>query len=460
MWAKRAAHPAGAEIRRSGGRARVVAERARRGPQLSMFANARLARDAHGQLVLEGTPLAQIAAAHGTPCYVYSAGALRDNFRAYTQALAGRAHRVCYAMKANGNLSLLRLLAQLGAGFDIVSGGELQRALIALKAAGAGAERIVFSGVAKRADEIEQALQAGIGCFNVESAFELERLAAIAAAHGMRAPVSLRVNPDVDARTHPYISTGLRDNKFGVAFDEAALLYRRAAQSPSLRVVGIDCHIGSQIVDASPYVEALDKLLDLVERLAQDGIALDHIDIGGGLGIRYRDEAPPTPAELLGPLLARLDARGHRDKTLLLEPGRSIVGNAGLLLMKVEVIKQAATKRFCIVDAAMNDYMRPALYDAYSHIVEVVRAKESAENYDVVGPVCESGDWLGRDRMLAVREGDLLALLSAGAYGMSMASNYNARNRAAEVLVDGERVTLIRERETLDAQLACELRCF
>lgn len=426
---------------------------------MSTLPNPGLVRGASGVLELDGVSLADIAAQHGTPTYVYSAQALRDNFDAYAAALAGRPHRICYAMKANSNLSLLRLLAERGAGFDIVSGGELERALIALRAVGASAERIVFSGVGKTQAEIARALECGIGCFNVESASELHLLRHTAAAHGVRAPVSLRVNPDVDARTHPYISTGLKGNKFGVAFDTARALYREAADAPSLRVVGIDCHIGSQIVDVAPYLEALDKMLDLVEQLEADGVTLHHIDIGGGLGITYRDESPPAVQALLAPVLARLSARGHGGKTFMVEPGRSIVGNAGLLLMRVQVLKAGATKNFCIVDAAMNDYLRPALYDAYSHIIEVAPHGEKASQYDVVGPVCESGDWLGRDRTLAVREGDLLALLSAGAYGMSMASNYNSRARAAEVLVDGGVARLVRERETLDAQLAAELRC-
>jgi diaminopimelate decarboxylase len=358
-------------------------------------------------------------------------------------------------MKANSNLSILRLLAQLGAGFDIVSGGELARVL----AAGGKADQVLFSGVGKSAFEIEAALAAGIACFNVESATELQLIASIAAAHGVRAPVSFRVNPDVDTKTHPYISTGLKNNKFGIAFDTALPLYRQAASSAHLQVVGIDAHIGSQITEVAPYLESLDRMLDLVDALTADGIDLAHIDVGGGLAITYQDETPPTPSELFTPLLARLDARGHGHRTLMLEPGRSLVGNAGLLLMRVQVLKQADAKNFCIVDAAMNDYVRPAMYQAYSRIVEVAQSDAAAQTWDVVGPVCESGDWLGRDRLLAVREGELLALLSAGAYGMSMASNYNSRNRAAEVMVSGSEARLIRHRESIDQQLQTEIGC-
>ncbi len=375
--------------------------------------------DGPAGLALDGVALADVARQFGTPTYVYSARALRENFASYQQALAGRKH--------------------LAAGGDPAG--------------------IVFSGVGKQVAEIEAALNAGgsgIGCFNVESATELARIEQVAARLGKRAPVSFRVNPDVDPKTHPYISTGLKDNKFGVAFGTAIDLYRRAAASAHLKVVGIDCHIGSQIIDPAPFMEALDKMLDLVEQLEREGIAIEHFDLGGGLGITYRDETPPTPAQYLAPILARFDARGHGSKTFMLEPGRSIVGNAGLLLSTVQVIKQAASKRFCIVDAAMNDYMRPAMYGAYSEIVEVAPHGDAAA-HDVVGPVCESGDWLGRDRLLAVAEGDLLALLSAGAYGMSMASNYNTRGRAAEVLVDAGQVRLIRRRETIDMQLADEL---
>jgi diaminopimelate decarboxylase len=385
---------------------------------------------------------------------VYSKQAITDNFMAYVHALAGQPHQICYAMKANSNLSVLKLLAQLGAGFDIVSGGELARVL-AIKA---DPKKIVFSGVGKSRQEIHAALEAGIGCFNIESASELEQIAQIAAAHGVRAPVSFRVNPDVDPKTHPYISTGLKDNKFGVAFDMALALYRKAADTSSIAVKGIDCHIGSQIIDPAPYMQALDKILDLVEALEKDGIPLHHVDLGGGLGITYQNEAPPSVNEFLQPILQRFGQRGHAHRTFMLEPGRSILGNAGLLLMQVQILKPGTSKNFCITDAAMNDYMRPALYQSYSEIVEV-QPKGVPSIYDVVGPVCESGDWLGRDRCLAVSQGDLLALLSAGAYGMSMASNYNSRNRAAEVMVDGATCTLIRQRESIDDQLAGELVC-
>jgi diaminopimelate decarboxylase len=418
-----------------------------------MFPNPHLQR-VNQVLLLEAVPLPEIAARFGTPAYVYSQRTITENFIAYKNALADRKHRICYAMKANSNLSILKLLAGLGAGFDIVSAGEMQRVL----AAGGKAQDIVFSGVGKTHAEIEAALAAGIGCFNVESETELDRIAEIAQAHGKRAAISFRVNPDVDPKTHPYISTGLKGNKFGVQFDTALALYRKAALTPSLEVIGIDAHIGSQITEVAPYLESLDKMLDLIEQLEREGIHIHHLDVGGGLGITYKDEAPPTPAQLFAPLLARIDARGHGHRTLMLEPGRSIVGNAGLLLMKVEVLKRAATKNFCIVDGAMNDYMRPALYEAYSEIVEVA-PRGTAVTYDVVGPVCESGDWLGRDRALAVQEGDLVALLSAGAYGMSMASNYNTRNRAAEVLINGSDVKLIRQRETFEMQIAAERDC-
>jgi diaminopimelate decarboxylase len=421
---------------------------------MAMFPNPHLER-VNGTLMLENVPLPEIAARFGTPTYVYSQRTITENFLAYKNALTGRDHRICYAMKANSNLSILKLLAGLGAGFDIVSEGELRRVL----AAGGKAKDIVFSGVGKTRAEITAALEAGIGCFNVESATELARIGEIAQAHGLRAPVSFRVNPDVDPKTHPYISTGLKDNKFGVPFETALALYRQAAAHAHLQVVGIDAHIGSQITEIAPYLEALDKMLDLVEQLEREGITVHHLDVGGGLGITYRDEAPPTPAQLLAPLLARIDARGHSQRTLMLEPGRSIVGNAGLLLMRVEVLKQTPAKNFCIVDGAMNDYVRPAMYEAYSEIVEVTLAESTAMTYDVVGPVCESGDWLGRNRTLAVREGDLLALLSAGAYGMSMASNYNTRNRAAEILVNGAEIRLIRARETVDMQIAAERSC-
>jgi diaminopimelate decarboxylase len=405
-----------------------------------------------GVLVCEGVALADIAARFGTPTYVYSRAAIEAGFDAYRRALAGRRALVCYAMKANSNLAVLNLLARMGAGFDIVSGGELARVL----AAGGSADRVVFSGVGKSEPEIETALEAGILCFNLESAAELDRVEAVAARLGRRAPVSVRVNPDVDAGTHPYISTGLRQNKFGVAYGETPDLYRRAASLAHVDVVGIDCHIGSQITDIAPYVDTADRLLDLVDRLQAEGIRLKHIDFGGGLGIRYRDERPPPVGALLAALLARVDARGHGDKTLMFEPGRSIVGHAGVLLTRVNLVKPGADKNFAIVDAAMNDLLRPTLYDAWMDVQEVAPSGAPRTVYDVVGPICESGDWLAQARELSIRAGDLLVVRGAGAYGMSMASNYNTRPRAAEVLVDGERAFCVRRRETVAELFAGE----
>jgi diaminopimelate decarboxylase len=370
----------------------------------------------------------------------------------YQRALAGRRHLVCYAMKANSNLALLQRFAAEGCGFDIVSGGELQRVL----AAGGTAERVVFSGVGKSRIEMEMALHAGVRCFNVESDSELGVLSQVAVAMGKTAPISLRVNPDVDPKTHPYISTGLRGNKFGVAHDRAVATYKRAALLPGIRVVGIDYHIGSQITSIEPYLEALDRLLDLVEAVEREGIALHHLDLGGGLGITYTDEQPPAAEALMRSMLGRIDARGHGHREILIEPGRSLVGNAGVLLATVLVLKHGTERNFCIVDAAMNDLIRPALYDAWMAIEPCRQRPEPATRWDVVGPICESGDWLGRERALAVREGDRLALLSAGAYAMAMASNYNTRGRAAEVLVEGDQARLIRRRETIDDLLAPE----
>ncbi|MCL4800710.1 MAG: diaminopimelate decarboxylase [Burkholderiales bacterium] len=404
-----------------------------------------------GVLHAESVPLADVAAQVGTPCYVYSRAALEDAYRAFEAALGGREHLVCYAMKANSNLAVLDLFARLGAGFDIVSAGELARAL----AAGGRPERIVFSGVGKTEAEIGTALASGILCFNVESAAELARIARIAAATGRRAPVSLRVNPDVDPRTHPYISTGLKENKFGVAYGDALALYRQAAAAPSLEVIGLGFHIGSQLAEVAPFVDALDRLLALADALEREGIRLRHVDIGGGLGIRYRDEHPPAVADYLGAMLARLAGRPYR---LLLEPGRALVGNAGLLLTRVEYLKPGAPRSFAIVDAAMNDLMRPSLYDAWHDILPVVRRAAPAGRYEVVGPVCETGDFLGRDRDLAIAEGDLLAVMSAGAYGMSMSSNYNSRPRAAEVVVDGAVVHVVRTRESVESLFALERR--
>jgi diaminopimelate decarboxylase len=408
-------------------------------------------------LHVESVALADIAARFGTPCYVYSRAALTAAYGAYRDALQahGLAERslICYAVKANSNLAILNLFARLGAGFDIVSGGELARVL----AAGGSPERIVFSGVGKSRAEMRAALEAGIHCFNVESASELEQISEVAGSVGRRAPVSLRVNPDVDAKTHPYISTGLKTAKFGVAFDEAFDLYRRAASLPHIAVKGIDCHIGSQLLDPAPAAEAADKVLALVDRLAAAGIALEHIDLGGGMGIQYRaDEPAPSAADYLSPMLAKL--AGRREK-LLFEPGRSLVGNAGILLTRVEVLKPGEEKHFAVVDAAMNDLMRPALYDAWHDIVKVGAgdtATGTPMSYEIVGPICESGDFLGHDRELALNEGDLLAILSAGAYGMAMASNYNSRPRAAEVMVDGDSMHLIRRRENVAELFALE----
>jgi diaminopimelate decarboxylase len=403
----------------------------------------------NGELHAEGVALSRVAAEFGTPCYVYSRAAITDAFQRYDRAFGARPHLVCYAAKANSSLALLNVLARLGSGFDIVSGGELARVI----AAGGDPSKVVFSGVGKTADEMRQALAAGIRCFNVESESELLRLNRVAGEAGKRAPASLRVNPDVDAKTHPYISTGLKENKFGVAFEDAARLYRAAAKLPNVRVVGIDCHIGSQLTEVEPFLDAFRKVLGLVDALAAEGIELEHIDLGGGLGIRYRGEQPPAPDEYVAALLGTV---GGRKQEILLEPGRSIVGNAGALLTRVEYLKPGAARNFAIVDAAMNDLMRPALYDAWHDVVPVRPAQVAAERYEIVGPVCESGDFLARDRELALREGDLLAILSAGAYGMAMSSNYNTRPRAAEVMVDGDRMHLVRPRDRIEDLYAGE----
>jgi diaminopimelate decarboxylase len=406
-----------------------------------------------GELFMEGRALDAIAREHGTPLYVYSRSAMREAAAAYRRALAGRPHLVCYAMKANSNLAVLQTFAEAGCGFDIVSGGELDRAL----AVGAPPSAIVFSGVGKTRAEMQRALEAGVKCFNVESEGELEALSQVAVACGRTAPVSLRVNPDVDAGTHPYISTGLKSNKFGIAHERARAAYRRAAELPGLDVAGIDCHIGSQITDMAPYLDALDRVLDLVEAIESDGARIGHLDVGGGLGITYTDEAPPSPDVFVARLLERIDARGHGHRELVLEPGRSMVGNAGVLLSEVLYLKPGASKNFCIVDAAMNDLVRPAMYEAWMNIVPCrPRDAAQAQTWDVVGPVCESGDWIGRDRKLAVQPGDILAVLSAGAYGMAMASNYNSRPRAAEVMVDGDRAHVVRDREDPKALYAGE----
>jgi diaminopimelate decarboxylase len=398
-------------------------------------------------LWLEGVRVAELAQTHGTPLYAYSRGAMRAALQPYQRALAGRKHLICYAMKANSSLAVLQTFAASGCGFDIVSGGELHRVL----AIGGDPSHVVFSGVGKTRDEMQFALIQGVRCFNVESESELLLLSDVALAMGRRAPVSLRVNPDVDAKTHTYISTGLRGSKFGVAHDQAVAVYRRAASLPGIQVVGIDCHIGSQITDSAPYIAALDRLLDLVEAVEREGVRLTHVDFGGGLGITYTDETPPAADALIGAMLARLDARGHGQREILVEPGRSLVGNAGILVTEVLVLKRGSEKNFCIVDAAMNDLIRPAMYDAWMGIAPCSHNDVAPELWDVVGPICESGDWLGRARALAIREGDLLAITSAGAYAMAMASNYNSRPRAAEVMVDGTSIHLVRRRESVQS---------
>lgn len=402
-----------------------------------------------GRLFLEGVSLEDLARQYGTPLYVYSLTTLSEAFSRYEAALTGLPHLICYAVKANGSLAILQHLARLGAGFDIVSGGELARVL----AAGGAAGKIVFSGVGKSSEEIRMALEAGIRCFNVESASELERLNQVAGELGKVAPVSFRVNPDVDPKTHPYISTGLKENKFGVPIEEAPALYRRAAEMRNIDIQGVDSHIGSQLTDLSPIADALDRVLALVDSLASAGIRLKHIDIGGGIGIRYRDERLPDMAEYREILQSRFLGRSEE---VIVEPGRSLVGEAGLLLTRVEYIKSGAGKNFVIVDAAMNDLMRPALYDAYHEIIPVMEKGASPLLCDVVGPVCETGDFIGLGRRLSVAEGGLLAVLGAGAYGMSMSSNYNSRPRAAEVIVNKNENYLVRERESIDGLMSGE----
>ena len=403
------------------------------------------------QLHAEEVQLAALAMRHGTPLFVYSRAALEERFRAYQAPLAGRPHLICYAMKANSNLAVLNVLARLGAGFDIVSGGELARAL----AAGADPGKIIFSGVGKSIDEMQAALEAGIHCFNVESVPELERLSAVAQAMDKVAAISLRVNPDVDANTHPYISTGLKDNKFGVPIEQALAVYQRARSLPGIHIAGVDCHIGSQLTTLTPFLDALDRVLLLVDKLAEHGITIEHLDLGGGLGVQYNDEQPPSPQEYMQALLARI---GDRKLTLVFEPGRSIVANAGVMLTRVEYLKATENKNFAIIDGAMNDIIRPALYQAKMQIVPVLQPADSTPKatWDIVGPVCESADFLGRDRELALQQGDLLAVLSAGAYCFAMSSNYNTRNRAAEIMVDGSNHTVVRRRETFDDQMALE----
>lgn len=403
-----------------------------------------VAYDAAGRLLVEDVPVADLAHEHGTPLFVYSQAAMLTALAAYQQGLAGRDALVCYAVKANSALAVLQLFAQAGCGFDTVSGGEIARAL----AAGAAPERIIFSGVGKSRAEMRYALEVGIGCFNVESLAELHVLHEVATDMGVCAPVSIRVNPNVDAQTHPYISTGLTENKFGIAHTEALSAYQQAAAMSGIRIVGIDCHIGSQITDAAPFLDMVDRMADLVAQIEDAGIAIPHLDFGGGLGVQYAHEQPVAVPDLLQQMLSRLDMQGLGQRRLLLEPGRSLVGNAGVCVTQVQYLKPGPVKNFCIVDAAMNDLPRPAMYEAYHHIVPVqTRADIAPVLYDVVGPVCESGDWLGRARRLAVQQGDSLAVLSAGAYCASMSSNYNSRPRAAEVLVCKGVAHLITTRE-------------
>lgn len=403
------------------------------------------------QLYAEDVPLAAIAAEYGTPCFVYSRSQLEQQFRAYQDALGEHPHLICYAVKANSNLAVLNVLARLGAGFDIVSGGELARVL----AAGGRADRVIFSGVGKTVVEMQQALEAGILCFNVESLPELERLSAVANSMELTAHISLRVNPDVDAGTHPYISTGLKENKFGVDIQEALAIYQRARELPGIEIVGVDCHIGSQLTSMAPYLDVVERMLALIDQLEAAGIPIRHLDLGGGLGVRYQNENPPTPEEYIRAILPRLSGR---KLTLLFEPGRSICANAGVMLTRVEYLKETAHKNFAVVDGAMNDIIRPALYQAVMGIVPVLQGEAGrlTQRWDIVGPVCESGDFLGRDRELALSAGDLLAVCSAGAYCFTMSSNYNTRNRAPEVMVDGDRHYLVRRRETWADQLALE----
>lgn len=403
-------------------------------------------------LFAEDVAVSRIAEEVGTPCYVYSRATLERHFLAYESALANQAHLICFAVKANSNLAVLDVLARLGAGFDIVSGGELERVL----RAGGDPAKTIFSGLGKTEAEIRRALEVGIKCFNVESEAELERISAIASESGLRAPISLRVNPDVDAGTHPYISTGLKENKFGIASDRALDVYRRATELPGLDIVGIDCHIGSQLTTVAPFLDAIDRLLSMVDTLASEGIVLKHFDMGGGLGVPYEGEQPPLPAELIDAVRDRFTSR---ELTLMVEPGRSIAANAGVFITRVEYLKCNEHKNFAIVDGAMNDLLRPALYGAWQKIIPVELGGTDSRPerlYDVVGPVCESGDFLGKDRPLRIAAGDLLAVRSAGAYGFVMSSNYNTRNRAPEVMVDGENYQVIRQRESIDIQLSLE----
>ena len=404
------------------------------------------------ELYLEEVRLSDLAQEHGTPLFVYSKGAMLHALAAYQRGFAGRDVQICYAMKANPALGVIQVFAQAGCGFDIVSSGDMQRVL----AAGGQASKIIFSGVGKTRAEMRQALQAGIGCFNVESEAELEVLSEVALSLGLTAPVSVRVNPNVDPKTHPYISTGLKGSKFGVAHDRVLQTYQRAAVLAGIKVVGIDCHIGSQITEVEPYLDAVDRVLDLVESIEAAGIPLRHIDFGGGLGINYNGDTPPEADALWQKMLIKLDARGFGDRQLMIEPGRSLVGNAGVCLTEVLYLKPGEQKNFCIIDAAMNDLPRPAMYQAYHQIVPLATRPDAPQTWDVVGPVCESGDWIGHDRELSVQAGDLLAVLSAGAYCMSMASNYNSRGRAPEILVDDQQAHVIRQRESIADQMRGE----
>ncbi len=396
-------------------------------------------------LFAEDVAVNQLAEQYGTPLYVYSRATLERHYRAYDEALANQPHLICYAVKANSNLAVLNVLARLGAGFDIVSVGELERVLTA----GGDPAKVIFSGVGKQAHEMRRALQVGIKCFNVESEAELDRLNDVAESMGLQASVSLRVNPDVDAQTHPYISTGLKENKFGISIDRAEEVYLKAASLPNLKVEGVDCHIGSQLTQSAPFLDALDRLLDLIAKLAEKGINIKHLDLGGGLGVRYDDETPPEPRDYATKVLERL---GDSDLTLIMEPGRSIAANAGILVTRVEYLKPTEAKNFAVVDAAMNDLLRPSLYSAWQKIIPVVEPAADAEKatYDLVGPICETGDFIGKDRELALQQGDLLAVRSAGAYGFAMSSQYNSRPRAVELLVDNNKVHVIRERESID----------
>lgn len=402
-----------------------------------------------GSLMAENVSVAQLAQQFGTPLYVYSRAALQSHYRAFDEAFASVPHQVCYAVKANSNLAVLNVLARLGAGFDIVSGGELARVL----AAGGDASKVVFSGLGKQEHEIEAALNANIACFNVESAAEIQRINTVATRLGKKARISLRVNPDVDAQTHPYISTGLKENKFGIAIDDAITVYQQAAQLSGLEVIGIDCHIGSQLTTTTPFSDALDRVLTMIDTLATHNIIIEHLDIGGGLGVRYKDETPPTPAEYANALLPKLAGRNLK---VYLEPGRAIAANAGILVTKVEFLKPTPYKNFAIIDAAMNDLIRPSLYSAWMDIIAVTPRQMPANTYDIVGAVCETGDFLGKDRQLAIEADDLLAVCGAGAYGFVMSSNYNTRGRAAEVMIDESQAFVIRRRETISELFALE----